>query len=77
MSKVKEIDVWLDKKMHTHEYSVVKYPGAIKAKLVIPVEPEVVEFDWLFVGAENMSLGMLKKLAGRRWKCRFEEVTDE
>lgn len=59
----------------------------IKAKLIIPVEPEVVEFESvakrllkLEAGSGNSAVCVYPseeindKLAGRRWKCKFEEI---
>ncbi len=59
----------------------------IKAKLVLPAEPEVVEFE--ATGSESGLLGLGTyvtlfsnkeflhyKLDGRRWKCRFEEIVE-
>ena len=103
--KHKEIDVWYSetrdavfteaahkKLVNDDSISGVRFflDGTYKkAKLIIPVEPEVVEFESvakrllkLEAGSGNSAVCVYPseeindKLAGRRWKCRFEEVVE-
>lgn len=79
--KTREIDVWISYRTKqglcgAREFYFAETNSApIKAKLIIPVEPEVVEF------VEDCSYGKIisdnfKKLQGKRWKIRAEEVIE-
>lgn len=84
--KTKEIDVWVFKdtsqfvdELNSHGNVFVRKdastdPKFIKAKLIVPVEPEVVEHEWDFNGVLKLPMSVLDRLQGRRWKCRFEEI---
>jgi hypothetical protein len=92
--KTREISVLVTKKMiddMEQGWSVGRCDTnepAIKAKLIIPVEPEVVEFEGVihqdfrcaaytglkFMNSPHDSNSAMQNLQGRRWKCRFEEI---
>ncbi len=90
--KTQEVSVWVSK---ARNYEVDAFcvshheqPNSIKAKLIIPVGPEVVEFEGVihqdfccaaytglkFMNSPHGSNSTMRNLQGRRWKCRFEEI---
>jgi hypothetical protein len=85
--KTREIDVWVTR---ANDYTKDDFyiaqseqPDSVKAKLVIPVEPEIREIEVELYdvdksnGKQFVTLvfnGDYKWLAGHRWKCRFEEI---
>jgi hypothetical protein len=76
--KTREIDVWINEQKGFYveciPYNDLEKPF-IKAKLIVPVEPEIVSFESeVMAGAYLENLRDATKLIGRRWKCRFEEI---
>lgn len=84
--KTREIDVWF----REDYFEIIDDPPTknpdkfVKAKLIVPVEPEVVEFT-TYVNDEMIGrqpivvLGTTsetKKLIGKRWRVRCEEVVE-
>jgi hypothetical protein len=89
VSEIKcEIDVWVINNVAQVNDGLIAYKapreGYTKAKLVIPVEPAVVEIEdveFMNIGgsvtpvcAKHSGDNKFKPLLGRRWKCRFEEI---
>jgi hypothetical protein len=96
--KNKEIDVWImdnfSEQLKDEGDLLMKDQKqgyfTTKAKLIIPVEPEVVEFESMLKmhpqidesSPARVLLAMypdtttIHRMAGRRWKCKFEEVIE-
>lgn len=78
--KTRELEMYISKcndyKKDCWSFRLEPFEGAIKAKLIIPVEPEIVEHEWDFNGVLKLPMAVLDKLQGRRWKCRFEEIVE-
>lgn len=79
--KTREIEVWVTPKPYSRNQHYVYWPdeptpqNAIKAKLVVPAEPEVLEFE--IDGTEEIGyLAPAKILAGRRWKIVATEIIE-
>ncbi len=81
--KTRELDVWV--KHHAGVKIPAVYfqgepcPGdAIKAKLVFPAEPEVVETTWDCTDPLRYPAAshIMDKLEGRKWKAVFTELLE-
>jgi hypothetical protein len=72
--KSREIDVWIREDADCTR--LLKYKPIdetyIKAKLIVPVEPEIIETIMDEIGCLPQEIE--DKLIHRRWKCRFEEI---
>ena len=77
--KTREFPVWVTKtnnyEIDMWQISLHEQPNTIKAKLIIPVEPQTLNFDWDFSNATEKDINWLP-LLGRRWKCKFEEIVE-
>lgn len=88
--KTREIDCWYSSD-HKEIYGLFgkseAMPGnCVKAKLILPAEPEVVEFESearvirmpdkpsFIIQLRADENNENERLSGRRWKCKFEEV---
>lgn len=51
---------------------------SVKAKLILPADPEIVEaiYDNTDESCYSMNELTRNKLKGRRWKCKFEEIVE-
>jgi hypothetical protein len=85
--KTREIDVWWNSK---NNYCIPQKEnvtadftndGYVSAKLILPADPEVIEFE-IDGGVFNTpgikevlkDNPIIQKLAGRRWHCTFREI---
>jgi len=75
--KTKEVYVWVSKVNNYNSgqafhITQLEKPGSIKAKLIIPVEPEVITMELDCTSGPVFD----PRLKDRRRKCRFEEVVE-
>ena len=77
--KHKEIEVWVKDNQTfsdgTPIISMKEQHGYSKAKLIIPVEPEVIAMELDLTKVDYITL-VDCRFIGRRWKCRFEEIVE-
>lgn len=78
MSKTKEVEVWYSEYWGRIYKDGESMPlDVIKAKLIIPVEPEVLHLDYDFTisGSDERNVNWLP-LLGKRWHIVATEVVE-